>query len=263
MPGRRFEPKLNKKHLLSHVDCTVYTVNGLSVRNASQPDEEFGNFATHDEFPDAIGKCEVWVSEKLAPREGVFFAANALTYLASEAAGATEQAYDDGIAAERVLRESINGVAFRDGKPHKQVPDTIYLGEYLSLPDPKGTVTVRLVDGNLVRSYYKTDYTQGGHGYVYPWVPKPQIWIENGVDDREIPFIVCHEYLERRLMRDLDYGYDHAHEIASTLEFDLRKAGGLTPLLASGRRKITKTDLPGLTTDEVFAFVRKTYLKMG
>ena len=121
-------------------------------------------------------------------------------------------------------------------------------------------MTVWLIDGNLARSYYKTDYTQGGHGYVYPWVPKLQIWIEDGVDYREIPYILCHEYLERRLMRDRGMGYDPAHETASRLEFDLRMGEGLTQLLASGKRKITKTDLPGLTTDEVFAFVLKTYL---
>jgi len=260
MPRRRFDPKLNKKRMLAHADYTAYTVNGLAVRNASQADEEFGNFATHDEFPDVIEQNEVWVSEKLAPKEGVFFLANTLTYLARQAAGATDQAYDDGIAVERVLRERINGIEFRDGRPHKQVPDLIYLGEYITLPDPKGPVVVRLVDGNLARSYYKTDYTQGGHGYVYPWVPKPQIWVENGVDHREIHFIVCHEYLERRLMRDKGLGYDHGHEIASHLEFDLRKGHGLTPLLASDRRKITKGDLPGLTTDKVFAFVLETYL---
>jgi hypothetical protein len=260
MPDRRFDPKLNKKRLLVHADYTVYTVNGLAVRNASQPDEGFGNFATHDEFPDAIEEHEVWVSEKLALKEGVFFLANALTYLARQAAGATGNAYEDGIAVERVLRERINGIEFRDGRPHKHVPDPIYLSEYVTLPDPKGAVVVWLVDGNLARSYYKTDYTQGGHSFVYPWVPKPQIWVEDGVDHREIHFIVCHEYLERRLMRDKGLGYDHAHEIASQLEFDLRKGRGLTSLLASGQRKITKGDLPRLTTDEVFKFVLTTYL---
>jgi hypothetical protein len=259
MPERRFDPNLNKKRLLTHADFVVYTVNGLAVRNASRPDEEFGNFATHDEFPDVIAKHEVWVSEKLAPREGIFFVANALTYLARVAAGATNKAYDDGIAVERVLREHVTGVAFRDGKPHRQVPDEIYLDEYLTLPDPKGPVSVRLIDGNLARSYYKTDYTQGGHGFVYPWVPKSQIWIEDGVDYREIRFIVCHEYLERRLMRDKGLDYDHAHGIASRLEFDLRKGAGLTPLLAPGRQTITKGDLARLPGDEVFEFVLRTY----
>ena len=195
---RSYDPKLNKKRYLVQADCTIYTVNGLAVRNANQQDEEFGNFATHDEFPDCIGEREVWMSEKLASREGVFFAANALTYLA-RIQSAPNAAYGAGIEAERALRESISGLEFRDGKPHRQVPGEVYLGEYLTLPDPKGPVSVRLVDGNLARSYYKTDYTQGGHNYVYPWVPKMQIWVEDGTDHREMPFVV-----RRRLVFSLD-----------------------------------------------------------
>ncbi len=262
--GRRFDPKLNKKKFLVHADCVVYTVNGLAVRNASKPDEEFGCFATHDRFPDCIGEREVWISEKLAPEEGVFFAANALTYLARVAAGATDKAYEDGLEVERLLREKLTGLSFRDGKPHSKVPDAIYLGEYVTLPDPKGPVTVCWVDGNLVRCYYKTDYTQGGHHYVYPWVSKQQIWVEDGVDHREAHFIVCHEYLERRLMRDGGLQYDRAHEIASALEYDLRNGSGLTQLLAGvGRRKIAKPDLPRLTDEGVFEFVNAHYRHPG
>src|SRR4051794_1423789 len=146
MPKIRYNPKLNKKRVLTHAGCTVYSVNGLAVRNAAQPDEEFGNFATRDEFPDLIPAGEVWISEKLAPKEGVFFIANALTQLARQAAGATEKAYDDGLEVERFLREKVNGAAFRDGKPHKQVPADIYLEPYATLPDPEGEVEVWLVD---------------------------------------------------------------------------------------------------------------------
>ena len=52
-------------------------------------------------------------------------------------------------------------------------------------------------------------------------------------------------------MRDKGLGYDRAHEIASELEFDLRKGAGLTPLLTGGRRKVGKADLPGLTPDDI------------
>src|SRR3954469_4683573 len=101
MPERRYDPRLHKTRYLVHADCTIYTVNGLAVRNASQADEEFGNFATQDEYPDAIGEREGWMSEKLASREGVFFAANALTSPAKGAAAAPNAAYDAGIEAER------------------------------------------------------------------------------------------------------------------------------------------------------------------
>ena len=113
MTRRHFDPKLNKTRILAHAEYRVYSVNGLAVRNVARPDEEFGNFATTDDFPDLIPKGEIWISEKLAPREGVFFIANALTRLARQAAGATEKAEDDGLEVERMMREKVNGVAFR------------------------------------------------------------------------------------------------------------------------------------------------------
>ncbi len=262
MGKNHFRPGLHKRRVLSHADCTVYAVNAFAVRNVAQPDDEFGNFAACDEFPKLIPPGEIWISEKIAPKEGIFFIANALAQKASQARGTSEdRAYDEGLEAERLLREKINGIAYRDGKPHKQVPADIYLEEYATLPDPRGAVKVWLVDGNLVRSYYKTDYTEGGHGYVYPWVPRPEIWIEDGVDHREVPFIVSHEYVERRLMRDEGLDYDTAHAVCSKVEFDLRKGKGATPLLASGRRKIAKKDLPRLTGEEVLAYVVRTHVR--
>lgn len=261
MATTHYNPKLRKKRVLSHTDFTVYSVNAFAVRNAAEPDEEFGNFATRDEFADLIPEGEIWISEKLAAKEGIFFIANALTQLARQANGVSpERAYDDGLEVEQGLRERINGIAYREGKPHKQVPDAVYLEHYTTLPDPQGPVEVWLVDGNVVRSYYKTDYTEGGHGYVYPWVPRPQIWIEDGVDHHEVPFIVSHEYLERRLMRDAGMEYDPAHEVCSALEFDLRKGEGATPLLVTGRGKLGKGDLPRLTTLDVFEYVIRTYV---
>src|SRR5947208_17158605 len=108
MSTNHFEPKLNKRRVLAHADYTVYAVNALAVRNVAQPDEEFGNFATRDDFPDLIPEGEIWISEKLAPKESVFFIANALTQLARQAAGATDKAYEDGLEVERLLREKLN-----------------------------------------------------------------------------------------------------------------------------------------------------------
>ncbi len=262
MPHYHFQPELHKKRLLTHAEFTVYSVNGFAVRDVAKPDEEFGNFATKDEFPNLIPKGEIWISEKLAEKEGIFFIANGLTQrLRCQAGISEERAYDDGLEVERLLREKLNGIEFRDGKPHKTVPREIYLDVYLTLPDPKEDVEVWLVDGNLVRSYYKIDYTQGGHGYVYAWVPKLQIWVEDGVDHREIPYITAHEYIERRLMRDAHLGYDRAHKVCSAMEFDLRKNGEVKRFLTRGTRKIHKRDLPRLTSQELFDYVRKHYVK--
>jgi hypothetical protein len=262
MADYHFRPKLRKCRVLTHANYTVYSVNALTVRNVAQPDEEFGNFATADDFPDLIPRGEIWISEKIAEREGVFFIANALTQLSLQSRGAApDRAYDEGLEVERMLREKLNGVSFRDGKPHKRVPDEIYLERYAALPDPQGPVEVWRVDGNLVRSYYKTDYTEGGHGYVYPWVLKSEIWVEDGVDHRELPFIVAHEYLERRLMRDEGMEYDPAHEVCAKVEFDLRKRGEVNGFLAPGRRKMHRSDLPKLTRQDLFDFVVKKYVR--
>jgi hypothetical protein len=262
MAHNHFDPKLRKRCILRHADWKVCSVNALAVRNAAQPDEEFGNFATRDDFPDLIPPGEIWISEKVAAEEGIFFIANALAQQAWQSnRGSPDRAYEEGLGVERFLREKLNGVAFRDGKPHKRVPAEVYREPYTTLPDPQGPVKVWLVDGNLVRSYYKTDYTEGGHGYVYPWVPRPEVWVEDGVDRREVPYIVCHEYLERRLMRDEGLDYDTAHDVCSRVEFHLRKGKGATPLLVPGRRKLSKRDLPRLTGADVLAYVVRTHVR--
>src|SRR5262249_24682539 len=143
MSRNHFQPKLNKERILTHADHKVYAVNALAVRNAAQPDEEFGNFATEEEFPDLIPKREIWISEKLALKEGVFFIANALTQLKRQAEGeAPDKVYKEALEVEQLLREKLNGVKFRDGKPHRTVPKEIYLKHDLTLPDPQGPVEV-------------------------------------------------------------------------------------------------------------------------
>src|SRR5207248_10627443 len=126
MISHRFYPKLNKRRVLTHEDFTVYAVNAYAVRDVAQSDEEFGNFATHDEFPNLVPKSEVWISEKTAASEGVFFIANALKRMKAKANGTPEdEAYDAGIEVERFLRERLSGIKFRNGRPHRRVPPKI------------------------------------------------------------------------------------------------------------------------------------------
>ena len=62
-------------------------------------------------------------------------------------------------------------------------------------------------------------------------------------------------------MRDEGLDYDTAHEICSKVEFKLRKGEGAAPLLGAAHRKLAKKDLPGLTRDEMFQYVVKTYVR--
>ena len=260
----RRRPPLHKRHLFTCDQYKVVAVDPLAVRDISLSDEEFGNFAVHPEFPRLIPENEIWITDRIADAEGIFFIGNALAQLKARERGESEdKAYDDGENAERFLRHCIRGAEFRDGKPHKRVPEKIYVERYTTLPDPTRPgedVVVWRIDGALARDYYKTDYTEGGHGYVYPWVPKPEIWVEVTLERSELPYVVSHEFLERRLMHDAGLDYDPAHEICSKVEYRLRENQSPIDILTAGR-KLTKSDLPKLARDEFFDYVRAHYLK--
>jgi hypothetical protein len=252
--------KLNKQFVVTHQDRHIFSVDSSTVRCLARPDEEFTNFATRDEFPYLIPRGEIWLGEKNLDKEGVFFIVNALVRLKEKEKGVSEvRAYTVALKQERALRKELTGLPFRDGKPHRRVPRVVYEKLYLSLSDPKFAVEVWLVDGNVVRSLYNTDYTEGGHGFVYPWVPKSQIWVEKDLDRWELPFIVSHEYIELRLMRDLGLGHDRAHAICSKVEFNLRQGKGAQRFLVQGRRRLSKRDLPKLTRENLLNYVARTY----
>lgn len=252
----RAHHKFNKRFIIRHENYAIYSVNALAVRDATQSDEEFGNFATHEQFPRLIPKGQIWIADKSIQKEGLFYIANVLARMKEQDKGTPEdQAYTAGLNVERLLREKLLGLKFRAGRPHKRIPSQLYIEHYLTLPDAEFPIDVWLVDGNLVRTWYKTDYVEGGHGYVYRWCPKDEIWIEEDVERGEIPFLISHEYLELRLMRDKKLEYDKAHEICSRVEFKLRLNEGIKRFLAPGRRKLTKADLRKLTSDEVFEYV--------
>jgi hypothetical protein len=254
--------KLNKTYVATFGGYEIHSVDSFGVRDIAENDEEFTNFAIHGDFPDLIPEREIWIEERLLDAEGVFYIANALMQLKARERGEPEDsAYTSGLNLERILSRRLVGVTYRAGRPHKRVPERIYVKRELTLPDRKGPVDVWAIDGNLVRSFYKTDYTEGGHGYVYPWVPKGQIWIEKDLDEPEIPFIVSHEYLELRLMRDEGMEYDPAHEICSEVEFELRDGGRTKSFLAPRSRPLAKGDLAKLTSEEFFEFVVKNFKK--
>jgi hypothetical protein len=155
----------------------------------------------------------------------------------------------------------LDGADYRGGKPNHRVPKKVYVGRYVTLPDGRFPVEVWLVDGSVVRGTYKTDYTEGGHGYVYRWIPKDQIWAEFNLHPSELPFIIAHEYLELRLMRDEKLDYDTAHDICSKMEYRLREGKGISKFLCTETEKLTKAKLPRLTRPEVFEYVVSHYVK--
>lgn len=262
MKKRRAPTNLDKTRITRLGGYVIHTVNAFGVRDLTEHDEEFTNFAIHDDFPRLIPRGEIWIDARLFEREGLFYLANTLTHLREKEKGTTEdRAYAAALKVERLLREQLVGVKFRAGRPHKRVPRQVYDQPYVTLPDPSGPIEVWQVHGNLIRSYYRTDYTEGGHGYVYAWVPKTEIWIEHDLDPAEIPFVVAHEYVELRLMRDLAIPYARAHPISSKVEYALREGGGKTSLLLPADRALGRRDLSALAAPGFFESVVKHHVR--
>jgi hypothetical protein len=78
-------------------------------------------------------------------------------------------------------------------------------------------LNIALVNGTHVRNAYDSDFSQGGNGYAYDFVPKDEIWIDEAIDPIEWPFIAFHECEEAELMKK-GLSYDDAHDRAKHTE---------------------------------------------
>jgi hypothetical protein len=79
-----------------------------------------------------------------------------------------------------------------------------------------------LVDGNRVKVLCDMDFIEGGHGYVYDYIPKDEVWFDANAGRNNLPFIAYHEAYEIRLMKQ-GMDYDTAHEHANVAEKLLRR----------------------------------------
>ena len=91
------------------------------------------------------------------------------------------------------------------------------------LGDIKTKLSVWSIDGCLVRTLFFIDFTEGGHHYIYDFIPENEVWIDNDLLSEEIPFVLLHELHERKLMKKLGWKYHRAHRHASQLEWLCRQ----------------------------------------
>ena len=76
---------------------------------------------------------------------------------------------------------------------------------------------VILVDGTYVRDHFDSDFSQGGNGFRYDFIPKEEIWVDQEINRKEWGDIIFHECEEvERMKKGMDY--DHAHDEAKALE---------------------------------------------
>jgi hypothetical protein len=81
---------------------------------------------------------------------------------------------------------------------------------------------IYIVDGNFVRSKLFVDFVLGGHGYIYLFIPKNEIWIERTISQNDMKNNLTHEIIEYIFMKYLNYSYNRAHDITANVERVLR-----------------------------------------
>jgi hypothetical protein len=78
------------------------------------------------------------------------------------------------------------------------------------------------VDGELVRDTIDIDFTIGGNGARYGYIPEDEIWVESELETPDAAATSLHELTELRAMRDRGLTYEQAHAQANIAESKMR-----------------------------------------
>ena len=191
---------------------SVWLVDGAYVRK--NIDEEFSNFGHHHSCSE-IPQDEVWLDQEAVPDEQRFFMHHARLERELMAQGKDyDTAREEANREERRMRLRAGDARnlHQGKKPMRAVLVHRRLWKALG-----NGVQVWFVQGRLVRSCYDVEFTEGGHDYVYEFVPQNEVWIDDDLHEDERGFVLFHELHERNLMAN-GMDYDTAHDAASRLE---------------------------------------------
>jgi hypothetical protein len=195
---------------------SIWLVDGSYIR--TNIDEEFTNFGQHYRFT-YIPKDEFWIDQGASSEEQRIYIDHLLVeHRLMEKGVPYDQALDAADRTERAERKKA-GYAKKVVKGGS-LPDAsqVHIRLWKKL---ETSVSVWIVNSSLVRSIFDVDFTEGGHDYVYEFVPESEVWIDGDAEEAERPFILLHELHERNLMAQ-GWDYDRAHADASRVEYYCR-----------------------------------------
>jgi len=211
-------PKPYIKKIDERGDLSVWIVDGSYIR--TRIDEEFTNFGQHYRFK-FIPKNELWIDQEASNNERRFFIDHLLIERRLMSEGKSySHAIDKADLEERKERRRAGDLA-RFTQKSRILPeaDKVHIRLWKKLASG---VSVWIVNGRLVRSVYDIDFTEGGHDYVYEFVPENEVWIDDDLEENERPYVLLHELNERQLMSKGET-YDEAHAASSKLEYHCRQ----------------------------------------
>jgi hypothetical protein len=199
-------------------DIQVWVVDGAYIRG--HIDEEFTNFGQHYRYS-YIPENEFWIDQEAEHDEHQFFIDHLLVEHRLMAQGMPyEEALPRADREERKERRRAGDIA-QITRHGQTLPDGKDVHERLWKKLENG-ISVWIVNGRLVRSVFDIDYTEGGHDYVYEFVPDNEVWIDDAIIEKERGFVLLHELHERNLMAK-GWPYSKAHADSSRLEYHCRK----------------------------------------
>ncbi|MBU1349017.1 hypothetical protein KJ781_03035 [Patescibacteria group bacterium] len=175
-------------------------VDATRIRNTI--DTDFTGVGTHADYP-YIPLGELWISKSLKDEKAVFVA---LWKLERSMRG----------KPFRLIREKAKKTLTTPKKTKVAVKKTMR----------KGTYKIVFVDGATVRAGLDPYFLLGGHGLVYPYIPKNEIWIDTKQDPSETKYTILHEMDEHQRMSK-GMSYDDAHDFALAVERMHRRKDGV------------------------------------
>jgi hypothetical protein len=195
----------------------IWIVDGTFLRG--HKDEEFTNFGQHFRYP-YIPENEFWIDREASHDEHRFFIEHLLVEHRLMARGMDyDAALEIADRAERKERRRAGDLRILT-HGGKSLPDGRDVHERLWKKLESG-LAVWIINGRLVRSAFDIDFTEGGHDYVYEFVPSNEVWIDDAIEEIERPYVLLHELHERNLMAK-GMAYFKAHDDSSRIEYHCR-----------------------------------------
>lgn len=205
------------KKIGSRGNIKIWLVDGNKIRR--DLNIEFTNFGHRFNFP-FIPKYEFWLDKEAAPNERRFFIDHLLTEWQFMKMGyppsLATKAADKKEALERWKVGISKKIIDKDGLPSLEKVQRRLLKRI------NNKISIWLVRGDLVRSVFNIQFTEGGHDLVFYFVPNNEIWLDDDVLTKERPYIILHELYERSLMAK-GATYEKAHRKASKIEWQARQ----------------------------------------
>lgn len=205
-------PYIKKLNTFKRV--TIWQVDGNHIRN--KIDVNFNNSGHHYNFP-FIPKNEIWIDKDFSSRneEAILAKQSVMEHELIKSGLSDDEASNKAYAYAKQERK--NKVKLTE----KEVYATVYVKELKKYN--VNDLHVWVINGQLVRDKFYLYFTEGGHHYVYKFVPKNEIWIDDSLNPIEYDYVIFHEVLERNLMKYNKLSYDHAHDAAINYEGSIRK----------------------------------------